>query len=425
MGMPTDGALMGSNESPRRSAGQTGLLLVLHVYLAVHLGLVRLFGWLRKSRKRAAADRPVEVLLTGTFYSDNWVLAHIRPIAMSPATSTVRVVTTYEFAATDGVCAVVPSPRLRRVCGDVGARLLTFCYEAVRSRPDFVGGFHLLFNGLVASLVGRATGAQVLYFCVGGPAEVQGGGLRSENRLFEKIGTPSKGLEANLLAALEHFDHIVTMGVSARQYFRDHSVSTPISVVSGGIDLPAFTPAAERTEFDVIFIGRLAPIKRVDLFVDMVAMLREENDGIRAAIVGDGAERGAIEEQIRAQNLGSNIELAGFQPNPLEWLRRSRVFLLTSDSEGLSLALMEAMAAGLPAVVSDVGDLDNLVVDGENGFLVKERSPDAFARKVSKLLNQPSLLTSASSKARLSAEEFSVEKCSTLWKSILWQAAER
>lgn len=415
---------MRAHVSQRRTIRQAFLLAVLYAYLAVHLCLVHIFGWLIRSRGSAQSDGPVEVLLTGTFYSDNWVLAHIRPMALSPACSQVRVVTTYEFAPTPGVVAVIPSARLRRLCGDVGARLLTFCREAVRRKPQYVGGFHLLFNGLMASLVGRVTGARVLYFCVGGPAEVQGGGLQSENRLFEKIGKPSKALESQLLRSLHHVDQIVTMGTSAQQYFQNHGIDIPIDVVSGGIDMPEFTQAADRTDFDAIFIGRLAAIKRVDLFIDTVALLREKYPAIRAVVVGDGAERTVIEQQIRDLGLEQAIELAGFQSEPQKWLRRSRVFMLPSDSEGLSLALMEAMAAGLPAVVSDVGDLDNLVIDGENGFLLKARMPAAFASAVDTLLADTDVLDSASKKARVAAEAFSLEKCTARWEPILWRPKE-
>jgi glycosyltransferase involved in cell wall biosynthesis len=396
--------------------------LILSMYLAIHVALVWLLRRLR-SQKPVRCQGEQRILLTGTFYSDNWVLAHIRPLAQASATQEVRVVTTYEFAAVDGVTTIVPSDRMRRVFGDVGARLLTFAREASRWQPDYAGGFHLLFNGLWASFVASLCGCRSMYFCVGGPAEVVDGGLMSENRLFERIETASPRIEKQLIRAVGYMDQVVTMGSSARSFFRQVGVQSPVDVVSGGLDLPEYFDPSRRVDFDVIFVGRLAPIKRVDLFVEILVSLRKKRQGVRAAIVGDGQMRAAIEAQIERLQLQENIVLAGFQRDVSSWLQRSRVFVLTSDSEGLSLALMEAMATGLPAVVSAVGDLGDLVDTGVNGTLVTDRSAGSFAAAVEIFLSDERRLSESSVAARQAAEAHAVDKCAERWSEILQRDA--
>jgi hypothetical protein len=133
-----------------------------------------LFGW-----RKAPPPRPggADILLTGTFHSHNWIGAHLRPLASSPACRRIRLVALSEAPPLDRLEVIHPPAWLRRLVGAVPSRLLTFVAEALRERPDWVGGFHLLINGLVAGALARVVGARSLYICVGGPAEVEDGGL--------------------------------------------------------------------------------------------------------------------------------------------------------------------------------------------------------------------------------------------------------
>jgi glycosyltransferase involved in cell wall biosynthesis len=119
--------------------------------------------------------------------------------------------------------------------------------------------------------------------------------------------------------------------------------------------------------------------------------------------------------------IAKNITFVGHQKNVEAWLRKAKVFVLTSDSEGLSLALMEAMLCGLPAVVPLVGDLDELVEDGINGYLVAERTPEAFAKRLHDLLTDESRLARFSEAARRSAKRYEIGATVQLWDKILTQ----
>ena len=149
--------------------------------------------------------------------------------------------------------------------------------------------------------------------------------------------------------------------------------NTSFHVVSGGIDPHRFHPAAATLpEFDLIVTCRLVPVKRIDLFLRAVHCLVSDLPNVRAVIVGEGPLREALEGQARELGIEKNVTFVGQQAAVEDWLRRSRIFVLTSDSEGLSLSLMEAMMSGLPAVVSAVGDLGDLV-DGWRQWLSRPR----------------------------------------------------
>ena len=224
-----------------------------------------------------------------------------------------------------------------------------------------------MFNGIIANLAGTIIGAKSMYFCVGGPAEVLGGGINSENRLFGRIDKPSLLIEGQLLEIVKSFDVIITMGSKAAKYFKSKGIKQgKIFIVPGGIDRYKFTPKTNIRDIDIITVGRLEKIKRIDIFINIMAEIKEKKPTFRAAIIGGGSLLDTLKEQIEALKLTKNIVLVGYSQRDVEnWLQRSKIFALTSDSEGLSLAMMEAMMCGLPAIVSDVGDLADLVENGK------------------------------------------------------------
>ncbi len=392
--------------------------------LALYLGAIRVARAIGRS-PRKATDRKLDVLLTGTFYSENWVRAHVRPLALSARCERVRVVSTFNLPPLENVEAVYPPRWLARIIGGVPARLATFVGLAIKSRPDVVGGFHLLVNGLVAALVARLVGARSLYFCVGGPWEVLDGGVHAENRLFSRLRGPDATVERQLIRTVDAFDSVITMGAGAVRYFRDHGVKTDIQIVSGGLDVASLRGRPAAPAFDIILVARLAAIKRIDLFLKAVALVRQAAPAVTAAVVGDGALRPSLEKLAADLGLQSCVTFAGHQRDVGGWLRRSRLFVLTSESEGLALSLMEAMAAGLPAVVSAVGDLGDLVEEGVNGHLVTEASPEAFADRIGGLLRDGDRLRSYSQAAEKRATRYDVPLVARQWDDILGPATDR
>jgi L-malate glycosyltransferase len=394
---------------------------LLSVY-AIMMSIATILG----RRGKEVGEEGVDILLTGTFHSENWILSHLKPLALSRGCRRVRVVTHFPIPPIEKVEVIVPGRLLSRMAGKVPARLVTFLCVALRSRPHAVGGFHLLMNGLIASLVARAGGGRSIYFCVGGPAEVQGGGILSENRLFEKLGAPDPKVESILLKSVAEFDLVVTMGNRGKAFFRDRGVFGEIQVISGGIDADRFGSEGGPPIWDVVFVGRLSPIKQVDLLLRALAVVKREIPGIRAVIVGDGPLRQELETLSAALGLGGVVEFAGQRADVASILGRSRVFVLTSKTEGLSLALMEAMMAGIPAVVSDVGDLGDLVRHGENGFLVDVQTPDGFAERIAALLRDGAMRGRFAEAARSAMEKRETRCVVRQWDAILgsWRAAQ-
>ena len=359
------------------------------------------------------------ILLTGSYDSSNWVLSYLRPLAASKACSHITVVSSSPVPTLPKVDAVYPPKWLIRIVGTTPARLFVFISTAVRKRPNIVGGYSILANGLVASVVAPIVGARSLYHCVGGPAEVLDGGVHAEDGPFTKIEIPDLVVERRLLRAVAACDIVLTMGTKAVDFFQSRGVSTNFHVVSASIDVERFSPPDSPPCYDLIFVGRLVEIKCIDIFLQAVQHVRKAIPNVTAVIVGEGPLRSELEQMTHDLGIDDCVAFVGKQQNIGEWLNKARVFVLTSRSEGLSIAMTEAMACGLPVVVSDVGDLADLVENGVNGYLIRSRSPEAFASRMLELLTDYQKLVRFSKSACSAAACYETEAIAKKWDRIL------
>lgn len=387
--------------------------------LTLLLRIVYVIG--KKCGRRLRQPRNGEgyrILLTGSFDSSNWILSYLQPLVASKGCSHITMVSVSPVPTLPKVSAVYPPKWLIRIVGATPARLLVFFSTAVRKRPDIVGGYHILVNGLAASAIAPIVGARSLYHCVGGPTEVLDGGRNEEKGPWERMGIPDLVVERRLLRAVAACDLVLTMGTKAVAFFQSRGVSTNFHVISASIDIDQFAPADSPPCYDVIFVGRLAEIKCIDILLKALQHVKNTIPNVTAVIVGEGPLRDELEQLAHKLGINDCVAFVGRQHNIEEWLNKSKLFVLTSRSEGLSIAMTEAMVCGLPAVVSDVGDLADLVEDGINGFLVPRQTPELFADRIIELLTNARKLEAFSQTARQSALRYDIKAMAQRWDNI-------
>ena len=134
-------------------------------------------------------------------------------------------------------------------------------------------------------------------------------------------------------------------------------------------------------------IGRLDPVKDFGTLMRAVAELPESLRA-RLIIIGDGPERSRLEQLAAGHAAGSRIRLVGHRDNARQWLPAFDVFVNSSISEGVSLTILEAMAAGLPVIATRVGGTPE-VVDESCGRLVAARDPAALEALLRSIAQQP------------------------------------
>ncbi len=170
---------------------------------------------------------------------------------------------------------------------------------------------------------------------------------------------------------------VIPNGVDLRQYGDDSSRGE----VRESLDLPAESPV-------IGTIGRLVPEKAYDVFIDSLSEITKRHPRVTVLVVGDGPLRPALEAQVRERALDNNVRFLGVRRDIPALLSAMDVFVLPSISEGLPMAILEAMAAGKSIVATSVGDVPKLVKDNETGLLVRPGDSIALASAIDFLLSE-------------------------------------
>jgi|SRR6056297_1404656 len=147
------------------------------------------------------------------------------------------------------------------------------------------------------------------------------------------------------------------------------------------------------------------PVKRVDLFLTAVAHVLKAQKDVYALIIGDGTLKEDLMEQASRLGIAEKTRFAGSRSNPLPFIRLFSVGVISSDSEGLSNAIMEYMCCGVPVVATDVGGNPELITDGVTGTLVARGNAEEMATAIQKFLTQPDFRQSVGMAARKSMRE--------------------
>lgn len=150
----------------------------------------------------------------------------------------------------------------------------------------------------------------------------------------------------------------------------------------------------------VVCVASLRQKKGHNDLIAAFALVMKRIPGARLLLVGEGPERGALERAVKDAALSQSVVFAGYQEEVAAILGRCDLFVLSSIEEGMPNALLEAMAAGLPAVVTDVGGNAETLLDGRTGYLVPPRDPGALASRMIELLETPGLRQAQSLAAR-------------------------
>ena len=209
-----------------------------------------------------------------------------------------------------------------------------------------------------------------------------------------------------------------------------------IRIVHEGVDvdriqrLPPFNP---REDFFmphlapvVLNVAALKPHKGQHHFIDAAALVVRDVPDARFVIVGDGELREALEKHIKDKHLERHVFLAGFRTDALELTRGCDIFALSSIHEGLGIALIDAMAAGKPAVATSAGGVGEVMIDGKTGFLVPPRDHHAMAEKLVVLLKDEALRHRMGEAAlKRARQEFSVERMIDVTVAVYEEQGQR
>jgi glycosyltransferase involved in cell wall biosynthesis len=185
-----------------------------------------------------------------------------------------------------------------------------------------------------------------------------------------------KLIEFRAAPPLYRGSRIVTLSSSSRQEIveRLRLPATNISVVPPGVH-PRFSPGSDRAEYPLIVaVGRLVPVKRFDVLIDVLVEVRRRHPDLQAVIVGEGYERPVLEARVAAAGATEWLTLPGRLSDEelVRLYRRACLAVATSLREGWGMTLTEAAACGTPAVATAITGHVDAVIGGTSGLLVDE-----------------------------------------------------
>ncbi|WDP88919.1 MAG: glycosyltransferase [Desulfobacter sp.] len=161
----------------------------------------------------------------------------------------------------------------------------------------------------------------------------------------------------------------------------------------------------------MISVANCRPVKNLGLLIDAIEKVVKAYPNVRCWVIGDGPERMDLERKSHTKGLEKNIQFYGQQENVKKFLVQGDLFVLTSIAEGSPNSILEAMQVGLPVVATNVGGIQDIVVDGVSGLLIKDFSADALSQKICQLLGNKYLRAQYAQKSIcILKQKFSLER---------------
>lgn len=171
---------------------------------------------------------------------------------------------------------------------------------------------------------------------------------------------------------------------------------------------------------NIIFVGRLHRVKKVEDLVRIFSKLKYKDCNLY--IIGDGEEYNNIKNLITELNLENRVKMLGYldQKEISKYLLESKVFCMTSITEGLPMVLLEAMSYGVPCVAYDTeSGIKDIIEDEENGFIIYNRDEKKYIEKLDLILGDKNLISNMSKNAIKKAKTFSEKEIIKKWVTIL------
>lgn len=210
-------------------------------------------------------------------------------------------------------------------------------------------------------------------------------------------------------------------GLNTKEFWLNKKVEAKnINILHSTINTEKFVPVESDKKYDFIFVGRLAQVKRLDKLIKAARKLKTYCPELKICIVGDGPFKTEWKKLAEQNEVTNVFDFVGFHTNTHEWLTKSHAFVMTSDSEGLPCAMMEAMSTGLVCLGPLVNNMTDLLKNGKTGFTFDTNNVEELIEKMLYIIRNRSSLEHIGIAARkLIIEEHSYQYAKDGWAKLL------
>jgi glycosyltransferase involved in cell wall biosynthesis len=302
-------------------------------------------------------------------------------------------------------------------------RLCLLTYLSLSKRPHYMHSYLLFPHGVITFIAAKLTRRRVGISLIAGPIEIYA--------LGSPLGVDTQGrlpaLGKLFLFVLKHCEIVTATGSVTRDFLVSHGLKEgKVFVLHHAVSAERFHPMDIPRSYDVVWVGRLAAVKHVDVILRAVAVVENTHPDLKVAIVGDGPCRSELEKLANDLGLGATVDFLGAREDVVSWYNSGKVFVLTSEREGFPFALVEAMMCGTPCITSDCGDVMDVARNRENALVVQEYGDvDGFARAINVLLGDSELRVRLGRNGLETARRLGIDRVTADWQSILGKAVGR
>lgn len=281
---------------------------------------------------------------------------------------------------------------------------------------------YLLYpHGILAFIVGKLTKRRVGISLIAGPVELYTLGGSPINRYDYSRPLPKMGVVGRvLLLVLERFDYVTVTGSFTKSFLLKEGIEGKrIFILPHVVDY-RFCPKNTKKIYDILYAGRLAPIKHVDILLNALAVAKIGNPLIKAVIVGDGECKKKLEKLSQTCGLTENLIFTGYKKDVWSWFNKSKISVCTSEREGFPYTIIESLSCGVPVIASNCGDVSDVVKDGYNGILINDyQNYLSFAKAINELLTHPAELDELAANSLETVQRITLKKVISVWEEIL------
>ncbi len=224
---------------------------------------------------------------------------------------------------------------------------------------------------------------------------------------------------------------VVPNSVGLGALARESAPRQAFTIIENGVDTKRFTPdPAKRPAQEFIITpgaSRVTERKGLNYLIEAVARLAPAYPELRLKIMGDGSARASLEALVAEKGLAERVTFLGRIPREKTspYYQEASLFVMPSLNEGMSNAMLEALASGLPIISTPTGGAAELVTEGKNGLIVKEKSAADIAAAIEHFLKNKNLVTEYGAESRRRAESQSWDRVATSFKTLLEKSIRR
>ncbi|MBP1928344.1 glycosyltransferase involved in cell wall biosynthesis [Methanolinea mesophila] len=295
---------------------------------------------------------------------------------------------------------------------------------ALTEKPNYIHGFMFFPDGLMCLTIGKLLHIKTGVSLIAGPVEIYKPGRSPINKYsYTKTLPKITGITRFYKWLLEKFDFITCTGTFTSDFLINHQIrNDKIYIVPHIVDSRFQKQIASEKIFDIIYIGRLAPVKHLEKTIDIINMIKKEIPEISTAIIGTGPQEEELKQISKQMNLENTIHFLGYKEDVWNWYNLAKISILNSEREGFPYSVIESLSCGVPVITSNCGDVSDVIVNKYNGIIINDNEDiKSFSKAFIDLLKDDELLEEISDNALKSSKDYSDLSATNVWKDLLYQ----